>query len=700
MTVEIYSTDILDKEAFWRDQLMQVGKTFLFGCATGFYSNWLDPSGEGRTTERQGIFEGHAYSIMDAKEIKKDGKLYRLLKVRNPWGRKEWDGRWADGSAEWDAEWLTLLAHKFGNDGVFWISYEDLLKKYQHFDRTRIFGPEWSVGQCWTSVDVAWAEEYHSTKFQIILREKAKVVIVLSQLDDNYFKGLEGMHKFELQFRLEDANMEDPDDYIVRANENYAMTRSVSTDIELEAGTYIVLMKITATKDPGQTTVEETLPGYAQHKREKLLQMGLSYDLAHAKGVYVESREEKIERKAKARAERKEERRKIRKEFRKDAEKRWKKDKKRHERAVEKKKRRAERRKATDATGDVDELAKPREGSELLDGQNEGTSKGTGLETQHPKLNGKAEQEIPVRIKSSSGETFEMSGAILAEAEQCADAPRSNDANVDNLMLPLEEVIKISEEETKGNHDHAPTEDATDETAPMEQGSKMPPTPIVKVNGQKVVTDVQPLRKRPPKSTPEVIHAESLPPSRTNTVDTTAAQGSLTNGTTSGSRESGEDRGDADSDDSFESFEWDSELDLPSMYASSSSSDSESESSLDDSNLILYRPPSHPRPSKRSKPSNAGDGIPQPHPPPGEEKQDESAGPDEPWNAVCVVGLRVYSTIEGGVELKVIWPQEEEVTKGNSKKTKLKADEVESKLDPDDPAKGAVNAVMEGAKVE
>lgn len=109
VTTEIYSTDILDRDAFWKDELMQVGKTFLFGCATGFYSDWLDTSGQPR--EREGIDEGHAYSIMDAKEV----GGHRLLKLRNPWGKKEWTGKWSDGDAVWNAKWMELLDHKFGN---------------------------------------------------------------------------------------------------------------------------------------------------------------------------------------------------------------------------------------------------------------------------------------------------------------------------------------------------------------------------------------------------------------------------------------------------------------------------------------------------------------------------------------------------------------------------------------------------------
>ena len=61
VTSEMYSTDILDKEAFWRDELMKVNQDFLFGCATGAYSSWLDPNAP--PGERMGLLERHAYSI-------------------------------------------------------------------------------------------------------------------------------------------------------------------------------------------------------------------------------------------------------------------------------------------------------------------------------------------------------------------------------------------------------------------------------------------------------------------------------------------------------------------------------------------------------------------------------------------------------------------------------------------------------------
>jgi hypothetical protein len=105
VTTELFSTDILDKDKFWREELMNVNKQFLFGCGqmNGVYG------------QRSGIIEKHAYSVMEAREI----NGIRLVKLRNPWGSGgEWQGAWSDGSAEWTAEWMTLLNHKFGDDGV------------------------------------------------------------------------------------------------------------------------------------------------------------------------------------------------------------------------------------------------------------------------------------------------------------------------------------------------------------------------------------------------------------------------------------------------------------------------------------------------------------------------------------------------------------------------------------------------------
>ncbi|KAK2615166.1 hypothetical protein N8I77_001941 [Diaporthe amygdali] len=338
VTSEIYTTDILDKEHFWTEELMKVNQDFLFGCSTGVWGR-----GWG---ERKGIVELHAYSVLKAREI--DG--VRLVLLKNPWGKHEWKGAWSDGSKEWTAEWLQKLDHKFGDDGSFWISYEDLLKKYQAFDRTRLFDESWKVASIWTTLNVSWTLDYHDTKFAFSLAKPGPVVIVCSQLDERYFKGLEGQYRFELSFRVHKSGEED---YVVRSQGYYRMNRSINVELELEAGDYVVVVKIDALRNERIMPVEDVIRAFAKERREKLLRIGLAYDIAHSKGRIIETPEEKTAREAYEKRKRDRERKKMaklimkqREEDRKHAIRQTMKKKKATEKARARAKARAERRQA------------------------------------------------------------------------------------------------------------------------------------------------------------------------------------------------------------------------------------------------------------------------------------------------------------------------------------------------------------------
>lgn len=194
---------------------------------------------------------------------------------------------------------MQKLDHKFGDDGSFWINYEDLLRKYQAFDRTRLFGPEWKVAQIWTTLNVAWTLDYHETKFAFSLARSGPVVIVFSQLDERYFKGLEGQYRFELSFRVHDkTHGGGGEDYVVRSQNYYRMNRSVNVELDLTAGEYVVVVRIDAQRNDRIMPVEEVVRAHAKDRREKLMRIGLAYDVAHSKGKIVESAEEKDAREA------------------------------------------------------------------------------------------------------------------------------------------------------------------------------------------------------------------------------------------------------------------------------------------------------------------------------------------------------------------------------------------------------------------
>ena len=83
----------------------------------------------GKDTDKNadGVVLGHAYSILDVREV----EHHRLLQMRNPWGKGEWTGRWSDDSKEWTPRYRKLLGWERKDDGKFWISFEDFCSNYR-----------------------------------------------------------------------------------------------------------------------------------------------------------------------------------------------------------------------------------------------------------------------------------------------------------------------------------------------------------------------------------------------------------------------------------------------------------------------------------------------------------------------------------------------------------------------------------------
>jgi len=88
-------------------------------------------SGNHFNQSARGISNGHAYSILDAKEYRDSQKNIRLLRLRNPWGNTEWQGDYSDGCSKWTPE----LRRFFNNnedkdDGVFFMTFDDYKSEF------------------------------------------------------------------------------------------------------------------------------------------------------------------------------------------------------------------------------------------------------------------------------------------------------------------------------------------------------------------------------------------------------------------------------------------------------------------------------------------------------------------------------------------------------------------------------------------
>ncbi|KAK1980520.1 calpain family cysteine protease [Colletotrichum cereale] len=312
VTSTIATNRVFRKDRLWKE-LVNADGEYVFALAA---------MGTGWDWRKSGLALGHAYSILQSREeVDEDGKKVRLVQIRNPWGQRsdgglgEWNGPWSDGSKEWTPYWLKRMSHTFGDDGVFWMSYEDMLSTFMYIHRTRLFDENWTVVQQWTSANISWVTGYLQTKFVVEVKKSGMVVIVLTQLDDRYYHGFEGQYWFELHFVLQKATPEAAGDeakdgeksndaleaeQICRVRPVHRWeNRSVSCEVELEPGVYEVLPKVTAARHHNgddAKPVEDIVKEYAERNPQKLRQVGLQYDIAHAKGG-VRDEDELIEKK-------------------------------------------------------------------------------------------------------------------------------------------------------------------------------------------------------------------------------------------------------------------------------------------------------------------------------------------------------------------------------------------------------------------
>ncbi|RJE24338.1 CysPc [Aspergillus sclerotialis] len=280
VTTTIATNRVLNKNRLW-NELVDSESNFVFAAsALGTGLNWT----------RGGLPLGHAYSILRAtEEVDEDGNKVRLVLIRNPWGERdqggkgEWNGPWSDGSREWTPYWLQKLQYKFGDDGIWWMEYQDMLSTFMLLHRTRVFNEKWTVVQKWTSVSVPWITGYLKTKFVVEIERAGLVVFVLSQVDKRYFRGLDGQFNFSLHFLLQEENAK-PGEHIALVRPAHCNEyRSISAEVELDPGKYEVLLKVIATRDSKKKMVEDVVKDCVEKNPEKLKQVGMNYDLANSK---------------------------------------------------------------------------------------------------------------------------------------------------------------------------------------------------------------------------------------------------------------------------------------------------------------------------------------------------------------------------------------------------------------------------------
>ncbi|KAE8655380.1 hypothetical protein F3Y22_tig00117032pilonHSYRG00254 [Hibiscus syriacus] len=82
----------------------------------GFLLGDGSPSSSDVKVFSSGIVQGHAYSLLQVREV--DG--YKLIQIRNPWANEvEWNGPWSDSSSEWTDRMRHKLKHVPQSNGDY-----------------------------------------------------------------------------------------------------------------------------------------------------------------------------------------------------------------------------------------------------------------------------------------------------------------------------------------------------------------------------------------------------------------------------------------------------------------------------------------------------------------------------------------------------------------------------------------------------
>nr|XP_009403924.1 PREDICTED: calpain-type cysteine protease ADL1 isoform X1 [Musa acuminata subsp. malaccensis] len=128
----------------------------------GFLLGAGSPSGSDVHVSSSGIVQGHAYSILQVREV--DG--HKLIQIRNPWANEvEWNGPWSDTSPEWSDRMKHKLKHvPQSKDGIFWMSWQDFQIHFRSIYVCRIYPPEmrYSVHGQWRGYSAGGCQDYES----------------------------------------------------------------------------------------------------------------------------------------------------------------------------------------------------------------------------------------------------------------------------------------------------------------------------------------------------------------------------------------------------------------------------------------------------------------------------------------------------------------------------------------------------------
>ena len=165
-----------------------------------------------------GLLLGHSYAVTDLKVVLINNKQNRLIRMTNPWRKKEWNGKWGKFSKEW-----TLVSKRIkkkmnfttDENGEFWMSFVDFYQEFSEivichnlnttwhnwlnsFKKSSIYGywrkPDRYGGCINNKIESFLSNPQY--RFDVMKQEGDDVVICLTQKNkrSDWKRGLKNLH--------------------------------------------------------------------------------------------------------------------------------------------------------------------------------------------------------------------------------------------------------------------------------------------------------------------------------------------------------------------------------------------------------------------------------------------------------------------------------------------------------------------------
>jgi len=206
-----------------------------------------------------GLASSHTYSLISAHDI----AGYKLVKIRNPWGRFEWNGDFSDNSPLWTQEIMEEVGYVNADDGMFCMTIEDFKKYFVGYVIAE-YNEDWNYSYIKGENDI-----HHAEYFKFKINYPTEIYLRIHQRNER-FGDTEGYSPADFRIARVDENGYSPivaksadvDDTAIFGHHSIAPSRHHKLYLK-KAGEYIVRVKMLWLNNVKR---DFTLSAYSYHK--------------------------------------------------------------------------------------------------------------------------------------------------------------------------------------------------------------------------------------------------------------------------------------------------------------------------------------------------------------------------------------------------------------------------------------------------